>query len=231
MPSPTTAAPGILVFDVNETLLDLSVLRPGFTALLGDPGAMGEWFVRMLHGSLLANHLGAYRPFGEIGAEALVTMARRRGIEVSRADADAVVEGMRRLPAHPEVPAALDRLREAGFRAVALTNGSADVASDQMANAGIADRFERIMSVDSVRRFKPAPEVYLHAAAMLDAEVDEMTMVASHDWDLLGARSVGMPGAFLERPGVVWGMAPDPPEVRAGDLDGLATILIQRSRS
>jgi hypothetical protein len=33
--------------------------------------------------------------------------------------------------------------------------------------------------------------------------------VAAHDWDIIGARLVGMPGAFIERRGVVCGL-PDP---------------------
>jgi 2-haloacid dehalogenase len=218
--------PEVLVFDVNETLLDLGHLRSRFAEALGDADLMGEWFARMLHGSLVANHLGAHRPFGLIGAETLMTVAQRRGIPLDPAVAAALVEGMRALPAHPDVAGALDRLAGAGFRLVALTNGSADTVADQLANAGIADRFERAMSVEAVGRFKPAPEVYLHAAAVLDVDIDRMLMVAAHDWDVLGARSVGMPGAFLARPGVVWGMPDDPPGIVAYDLAGAADQIV-----
>jgi 2-haloacid dehalogenase len=218
--------PEVLVFDVNETLLDLGHLRSRFAEALGHADLIGEWFARMLHGSLVANHLGAHRSFGLIGAETLMTVAQKRGIPLDPAVAAALVEGMRALPAHPDVAGALDRLAEAGFRLVALTNGSADTVADQLSNAGIADRFERAMSVDAVGRFKPAPEVYLHAAAVLDVDIDRMLMVAAHDWDVLGARSVGMPGAFLARPGVVWGMPDEPPGIVAHDLAGAADQII-----
>ncbi|NIQ54638.1 MAG: HAD-IA family hydrolase, partial [Gemmatimonadetes bacterium] len=87
-----------------------------------------------------------------------------------------------------DVPAGLDRLRAAGFRLATLTNGSTDAVADQLAAAGIADRFERSISVDEIGRFKPAPEVYLHAAAVLDVDVDRALLVAAHDWDVVGAR-------------------------------------------
>lgn len=218
--------PEVLFFDVNETLLDLGGLAPSFMELFGSREPMGEWFARMLHGSVVANHVGAYRPFGLIGAEALMILAQKRGVEVSPADAARIVEQMRSLPAHPDVPTALDRLRAGGFRLVALTNSSADAVVDQLTNAGIVDRFERAISVDSVGRFKPAPEVYLHAAMQAQVDVDRAMLIAAHDWDVIGARSVGMPGAFVARPSVVWGMPDEPPAIVAADLTGIADQIL-----
>ncbi len=212
--------PEMLVFDVNETLLDLRALRSGFVEVFGSAEPMGEWFARMLHGSLVANHVGNYRPFGLIGAEALMVLALKRGIDVAPERVAEIVEGMRRLPPHPDVPDALERLRSAGFRLVTLTNGSTEAVADQLRNAGIDGFFERSFSVDAVSRFKPAPEPYLHACALTGVEVDRAMMVAAHDWDIVGARSVGMGGCFLARPGVVWGLPDEPPDLVASDLSG-----------
>ena len=217
--------PDLLVFDVNETLLDLGALRPSFAEHLGSTDPMGEWFARMLHGSLVANHVRRHRPFGRIGVEALLAVAARRGIPLDENGALEVVAGMRTLPPHPEVPGALATLRDAGFQMVTLTNGAEDAASEQLANAGIDSFFDRSFSVDAVRRFKPAPEPYLHVAAVMDADLDRMVMVAAHDWDVAGARSVGIPGAFLARPGAIWSLPDDPPALVAPDLATLAVIL------
>ncbi len=214
------------MFDVNETLLDLRALRSGFEAAIGTTEAMGEWFARMLHGSLVANHLGRYRAFGEIGTEALVALAKRRHVTLGEDDAARVVRGMRSLPAHPDVMPAMEQLRDAGFRIVTLTNGSSDAVADQLANSGLAPLVERALSVDEVQRFKPAPEVYLMAAAKLDVDLDSMVMVAAHDWDILGARSVGIAGAFIDRPSVVWGSAEPLPELTGPDLGAIADQLI-----
>lgn len=218
--------PEVIVFDVNETLLDLRGLRPGFEAAMGSADAMGEWFARMLHGSLVANHVGVYRSFGEIGVDALVALARKREVELSREGAVEVVAGMRSLPPHPDVIPAMQRLQEAGYRMVTLTNGAADAVADQLGNSGLDEFVERAMSVDMVERFKPAPEVYLTAAAKLGVEIDRLLMVAAHDWDIVGARSVGMPGAYVDRPSVRWAM-PDPlPQIVGADLGAVVDQLI-----
>lgn len=218
--------PTVLFFDVNETLLDMSALAPAFERLFASQEPMGEWFARMLHGSVVANLVGNHRPFDLIGAEALMVLAQRRGVDVSPAEAAATVERMRALPAYPDVAPALERLKDAGFRLIALTNSSTDAMTAQLKDAGIADRFETAISVDSVGRFKPAPEVYLHASMQAGVDVDRAMMVAAHDWDIIGARSIGMPGAFVARRGVVWGMPDNPPDVVAADLAGIALQVI-----
>ncbi len=218
--------PRTLVFDVNETLLDLKGLGPAFAEVFGSTEPMGEWFARMLHGSLVANATNRYRPFGLIGTEALVTLAQKRGVELHPDRAVEIVAGMRQLPAHPDVPDALDRLRAAGYTLVTLTNGSSDTVAAQLDHAGIARYFDRALSVDAIRQFKPAPAVYLHATAVLGVDVDQALMIAAHDWDVVGARSVGMPGAYLARPGTVWGMPDDPPELVTVDLGRLTDSIL-----
>ena len=218
--------PDVIVFDVNETLLDLRALRPAFESAMGSSDAMGEWFARMLHGSLVSNHVGVYRPFAEIGTDALLALASKRGVSLTRPAAAAVVGGMRSLPPHPDVLPAMERLHGAGFRLVTLTNGSADAVADQLDNAAIAPFIEQAMSVDMVQRFKPAPDVYLTAAAKLDVGVDAMLMVAAHDWDIVGARSVGISGAYIDRPSVRWAMPDAQPELVGADLGAIADQLL-----
>jgi 2-haloacid dehalogenase len=219
----------VLLFDVNGTLLDLGALESAFADLVGSTEPIGEWFARLLHGSLVANHTNRYRSFETIAVETLLVTAQRRGLDPSPGAVVTVIAGLRRLPAHPDVGPALERLGGAGFRMAVLTNGTGDLATEQLGHAGIERFFERVISIDAVRRFKPAPETYLHAAAVLDVEVDEMLMVAAHDWDVSGARSVGVPGAFLARPGAVWGLPEDPPALVAPDLGVLAELIITRA--
>ncbi len=219
------AKPRIVVFDVNETLLDLDSLKEGFASIFGTADLMGEWFARMLHGSLVSNHLRSYRSFGEIGIEALIMLGTKHGLHVSHDTAAETVDGMRTLTPHPEVVAAIGAMRESGYRTAALTNGSTDVMSDQLANAGLAELMDVVMSCDEVQRFKPAPEVYLHAAVRFGVEIDELMLVAAHDWDCAGAMSVGAPAAFVNRPGVSWSLPSKPPEVVTNDLEGVLEAL------
>ncbi len=216
----------VIVFDVNETLLDLRALRPRFEQALGSSDLLGEWFARMLHGSLVSNHIARYRPFGAIGADALVALAEKRGIDLDADTAAGVVAGMRSLPPHPDVPPAMRRLKDAGYRLVTLTNGSTDAVAEQLANAGLDEYIDQAMSVDMVQRFKPAPEVYLTAAAKLGADIDRLLMVAAHDWDVVGARSVGIAGAYIDRPSVTWGMPEPLPDIVGVDLGVIADQLV-----
>jgi 2-haloacid dehalogenase len=214
-----------LIFDVNETLLDLSEIGPAFATIFGAEAPVGEWFARLLHGSLVANHTDHYRPFGLIATEALIALAKRKGIEITPDRATEALAPFRRLPPHPDVPEAMERLRGAGFRLATLTNNPGDMVTQQLQNSGLAGYFERSLSVDAVRKFKPAPEVYQYAAAELGIHVAETVMVAAHDWDIIGARAVGMPGAFIERPEAIWSLPDPPPPLAATDIGALADLL------
>jgi 2-haloacid dehalogenase len=223
---PSMSRPALLAFDVNETLLSLVPIKAKFEEAFGIGAPVGEWFSRMLHGSLVANHVGDYRSFAEIGTESLLTVAKKRGLAMRGEDAEAIVSTMRSLPPHPDVYNALERLFDAGFVMVALTNGSTAAANDQIENAGLHPFIRRVISVEEVGRFKPAPEPYLHAAKVMGVEIADMMLVAAHDWDCAGAIAVGAQSAFVKRDGVVWSLPGEPPELVVDDIAGLADALI-----
>ena len=96
-----TPSPPLIAFDVNETLLSLAPIKARLESLFGVDPPVGEWFTRMLHGSLVANHIDNYRPFGEIGIEALLAVAVKRRISLTGEDAVDVVNEMTSLPHIP----------------------------------------------------------------------------------------------------------------------------------
>ena len=216
----------VCVFDVNETLLDLRALDPLFERAFGDAGVRRSWFQQVLQSAFLATITGAYSDFGAIGAAALEMTAEREGVRLSEGDRRSILGGMRELPPHPEVPAALDLLRDAGLRLAALTNNTAEVAEAQLENAGISDRFERILSADTVRRLKPAPEPYRAAAEALGVEAPQVRLVAAHAWDVAGALRAGCAAAFVARPGMVLDPLVEPPDVVGADLSEVASSII-----
>lgn len=219
------AAPSLIAFDVNETLLGLDPIRQSLESLFGSDPPIGEWFARLLHGSLIANALDQYRPFGDIGAEALINLAGRRGLKLRAEDALAAIAPMSELPPHPDVLAGVARLHAKGYQMIALTNGSTEVANAQIKNAGLDDYLLRVISVDEVRRFKPDAVVYQHAADVMGVAIGEMILVASHDWDCAGAMAAGAQAVFINRPGASWGLPLDPPRYHVPDLEKLATAL------
>ena len=220
--------PRIIVFDLNETLLDVDALRPLFATIFGDPLVLREWFSTVLLYSEVVSLAGPYADFSAIGAAALDMTAASRGLAVSPEDRDRILTGMRTLPAHPDVRMSLIRLRDAGFRTVTLTNSAPAAAAQQLTNAGIADLFEQVFSVDAVRRFKPAAEPYRLVATTLRVETAALRMVAAHAWDIVGAMQAGCAAAFVARPGKVLYPLGPAPDIVGPDLRAVAEQIIAR---
>ena len=214
------------MFDVNETLLDLRVLDPEFARVFGDAGVRRQWFQQLLASAFVSVITGRYADFGTLGRGALDMVAERLGKRLSDDDRMAILGTMRRLPAHPEVRGALERLRGAGFRLATLTNSTLEVAETQIMHAGLRDLFEQVLSADAVKRLKPAPEPYGHAAARLGVRVGEVRLVAAHFWDVAGALAAGCAGAFVARPGQVLDPHAARPDVIGRDLDDIAGQVI-----
>ncbi|MDQ4045687.1 MAG: haloacid dehalogenase type II, partial [Chloroflexota bacterium] len=108
--------PEVIVFDVNETLLDVGALDPFFAERFGDAAVRREWFGQLLQSAFVTTITGHYRDFGTLGMGALAMVASRHGSDITAADRSALGAGMRALPPHPDVRPALERLREAGLR-------------------------------------------------------------------------------------------------------------------
>ncbi|HET8525348.1 MAG TPA: haloacid dehalogenase type II [Actinomycetota bacterium] len=215
----------VLVFDVNETLLDLAALRAPFARAFGDAAPLGEWFARLLHASLVATLTDSYEDFASIGRRALEAGAARRGLDLPDADRDAILGTMRRLPAHPDVPDALERLHSAGFPLATLTNSSGGLVRAQLEHAGILELFDQVLSVEDVRRYKPAPEPYHMAAERLGVPPSEMRMVAAHDWDVWGAMRAGCAAAYVSRTEVPFVLG-RPPDLVGPDLSAVADAIL-----
>ncbi len=225
--------PTVCVFDVNETLLDLSALDGLFGQIFGRPGqglpgVRREWFGQMLQSALVATVTNAYSDFGRIGAAALEMTAARHGVALTPTDQAALLEAMQVLPAHPDVVPALDRLRQAGMRLATLTNSTAVVAEAQLRSAGIRDYFEQALSADAVRRLKPAPEPYAMAAARLGVPLGSIRLIAAHAWDVAGALRAGCAAGFVRRAGAILDPLVAPPDVNGADLEEVAAQILER---
>jgi 2-haloacid dehalogenase len=219
----------IIVFDVNETLLDLETIRPTFDRIFDDPAAMRLWFGGLITYSEALTLAGVYVPFTDIGGAVLRMLAATRGIRISDGDATELTDRFASMPAHPEVPGALRRLREHGFRLFTLTDNTLEISGRQLEKAGVIDLFERRFSVDeTVKRHKPAQEAYQFVANELNASPASICLIASHVWDTLGAVASGWQAALILRQGnAPLGVGPQPTYI-GDDLDAIADQLIER---
>ena len=217
----------VCVFDVNETLLDLGALDPHFERIFGDAAVRQAWFGQFLASWLTLTVIGDYWAFGTISGTALEMVAERQGVNLSDEDKQQILNGMQELPPHPEVDESLSRLREAGIRLAALTNSTQQVADAQIKNAGLQGHFEQVLSADTVKRLKPAPEPYRMAADSLGVELGEVRLVAAHAWDVAGAIRAGCAAAFVARPGMVLNPLVERPDVVGADLREVADQIIE----
>jgi 2-haloacid dehalogenase len=219
----------IIVFDVNETLLDLDSIRPTFDRIFDDPAAMRAWFAGLITYSEALTLAGVYVPFTDIGGAVLRMLAATRGIRIGDADAAELTDRFASMPPHPEVPMALRRLREHGFRLFTLTDNTLAISGRQLERAGLIDLFERRFSVDeSVRRHKPAPEAYHSVAAALDVDPGNICLIACHVWDTIGAGAAGWQAALILREGNAPLDVGPQPDYIGKDLDAIADQLIER---
>jgi 2-haloacid dehalogenase len=220
----------VLVFDVNVTLIDIEALEPLFARVFGRPGVLREWFGQLVIYSMTVTLADCYTDFFSLGQSALRMLAEIRGVELADGDAAALADAMATMPAHPDVAEGLSRLRDDGYRLVALTNSP--IRPDRptaLQNAGLEGYFERRFSVDELRLFKPATRLYQHTARELDVRPSACMMVAAHAWDTIGAQAAGFGGALITRPGNAPLRADGVPhpDVIAADLVDLARHLAQ----
>lgn len=219
----------VLAFDVNETLLDLRALDQPFAAAFGDVSLRPQWFALMLQVAFAGGLTGSYVDFTTAQRSALSMLAARQKVTLSPAHSDAIVNGMRTLPPHPEVREAIGRLGKR-FRLVALTNSPKDVAEAQMRNSGLRDLLEDVYSADAVRKLKPAPEPYRMVAERTDMPIGDVRLVAAHGWDIAGALAAGCRAAFVARPGATLYPHGPQPDIVAPDLTGIADALERTMR-
>jgi len=220
----------IIVFDVNETLLDITTLEPLFERVFGDRAVLRTWFAELILYSQTMTLSGLYTPFGALAVGALKMVASIRDVTLTDADIGELKERLGKMPAHADVIPALTLLRDAGFRLVTLTNSASGPSPTPLERAGIDDFFEESFSVDSVQKFKPAPETYDQVAAKMGVDPSELCLVACHLWDTIGAQAAGFRGAFIIRPHNAMLPAAEilEPDLVSADLADLAAQIIDR---
>ncbi len=205
------ACPRVVAFDIVETTFSLESLRPLLSAQ-GIPGASLEtWFARLLRDAFALAATDTYAGFRDIAAANLAEVAREHGHDLGKAGIDAVLDGFGQLDPHPDAAEAFRVLRSANVRVAALSNGAAETTEELLRRGGLAELVERVISVAEIRQWKPRRGLYLHAAEVLGVPPAELALVATHAWDVHGAKCAGLVTGFVARgqsfPGIM--AAPD----------------------
>jgi 2-haloacid dehalogenase len=214
-----------VVFDVMGTLFDLRPVRDRFEHA-GAPGAALEaWFGRLLHSATSLTLAGDFRPFRELAETTLRTTLAQ--LDVDEGHAPDVLAALGQLDPYPDAREAVARLAAAGVRVATLTNGGKQHTRGLLERAGLADSVEAVITVDEVQAYKPAPEPYRHAAARLGVEPGDLTLVAAHGWDVVGARAAGLQAIWVDRLERRWPFPLDEPPRAPSIAEAVELLLVQ----
>jgi 2-haloacid dehalogenase len=194
--------PRLLIFDVNETLIDFESMNPMFERIFGDERVMREWLSQLILYSMTLTLSGIYKNYWELGAGLIHMVGAVHGKTISDEDMEAMREAMKTMPAHKDAKEGLQMLKDQGYRMVTLTNSPPTPdRKTPLEHSGLAGFFEGQYNIESALAYKPAPIVYHMIADKYDMAPEECCMVATHVWDTVGAQSAGMKAALLTRPG------------------------------
>jgi 2-haloacid dehalogenase len=213
----------VVGFDVNETLFSLTSLGPAFEAAGLPASAVPVWFARILRDGFGLTVHGAYVPFEE------VARAQLRGLkaELDDASVDGVMKACEALEPYPDVEPALRFLQEAGVTVVTVTNGGVPWVEALLRGAALESYVEHNVSVEAVGRWKPAPEVYRHAATVTSTPPHRIGLVSAHAHDCDAARRAGLRTGRVDREGIPAAPYFLPPDVRAASLTDVVTRLVR----
>jgi 2-haloacid dehalogenase len=222
--------PSVLVFDVNETLIDIESIAPLFGELFSDERLVREWFAQLVMYSMTITLADNYVTFPVLAQGVLRMLGEIYRVDITENDVDRLKTALLTMPAHPEAADALETLRDNGFSLVTLTNSPPNPdGPTALEQSGLARFFEHQLSVDARSVFKPSPAVYRYVCETLGVAPSDCMMVAAHVWDTIGAQNVGFGGALITRRGNaplrVDGLPQ--PDIVASDLRGLAEQLIK----
>ena len=223
-----------LTFDLFGTVLDLEgSLTPALEPLLRGrfDGAAAAFWKRLRYRQRIEQYQDSLMMLGHGGYLETVRrtfsyVARGAGFTPTAADYEAYLAAWERLDPFPECRAALERLR-GRYRLVALSNGDAPYLQRLVAGR-IRVAFDAVISVDAAGAFKPHPAVYRVAARELHLEVGEMAMVSANSFDVLGARTCGLRGIYVDRYRLPYeDTAPQYlPDATVSDFDQLSALLL-----
>jgi 2-haloacid dehalogenase len=206
-----------LVFDAYGTLYDVhSVMRRCESCFPGKGAALSQlWRAKQLEYTWQRSLMQRYVAFSTVTREALAYSCAALGLELGAHLNELMAEYLRLAP-FPEVPAALERLQ---LKKAILSNGSPDMLDPLVRHSGL--RFDAVLSVDELKIYKPAPQVYELAVRRLGVRKEAIGFVSSNCWDALGAKSFGFTVYWINRsasPLDALGFTPDAQVTSLADL-------------
>ena len=190
-----------IIFDAYGTLFDVFSIGALAERLFpGKGAAVAElWRDKQIEYTRLRTLSNTYKPFWEVTQDALVFTCRKLGLALTL-DAQTQLMGQyAKLQAFPENLGVLQALKARGLKLAILSNGNPDMLNAAVQAAGMQDLFTQVLSVDSVQKFKTAPEAYQLGPDVLGVAARDSLFVSSNCWDVCGAAWFGYRTFWVNR--------------------------------
>ena len=204
----------VLAFDIYGTLINTHGVVTRLQEFIGDEAQIfsNVWRDKQLEYSFRRGLMGSYQHFGICTSQALEYTDQFLQTRLSEEQKASLLAEYRVLPAFDDVVESLTTLRAAGHKMYGFSNGTPDAVEGLLAHAGIRDLFDGMVSVDPLQTFKPNPTIYQHMVKVGGASVDDTWLVSSNPFDVIGAVTVGMQAAWVQRSSSTifdpWGVEP-----------------------
>lgn len=218
----------VILFDINETVLNLEGLKPKFKDVFGDEAALPLWFSKLLHASTVCIATKVQSNFSQLSDIMLESVAMSYQVSLTATQKNDLLSAFACLSPHSDIKNALNTLRKNGFKTVAFSNSSTALISTQIKNSGLSDLFDEIISVENTGSFKPDLNVYRYAAKILGQPVEMLRLVATHDWDTHGALSAGLKAAYIHRANYIYNPLYLKPDIKANTMDEIVKQIIEK---
>ncbi len=203
--------PKLILFDVYETLLDMSMVESKMNDLLHSRRAYRIWIEILMQYCLLESSSTQFHDFATVSRTALTTTGDIVGHSVTDQMNEDVMLLMKHAPLHEAVELGLSNLNDLGYRLAALTNASVNIITERMEATGLVSYFEFVISAEQIKKYKPSKEAYEAVSKKARLQPSEILVVTSRGWDLCGAVNAGMKTAFIEHDGRNrYPLAPEP---------------------
>jgi 2-haloacid dehalogenase len=214
-----------LAFDVIGTLTDWrsSIAEALAASTIAEAGKFADaWRARSFAAQAEVNEGSrSWANLDALNLSTLEDLLAEHAIDLPPEQRHRLVEEWHRLPAWPDAAAGLEALRDR-YVTLALSNGHLTMLVDLARHADL--RFDCLLSAEMASAYKPASQLYLTAARLLDLEPGEMMLVSAHTADLRGARRAGLRTAFIDRSP---GRDPDSPVRQHRDAEESVTDLCE----
>jgi len=212
-----------ITFDSYGTLVDTDAAERALADRVDDPEHVSRlWRARSLEYTFLAGQVDAYEPFSEVNRHALQGALAAHDVDLPADERDEILSVYHELDVFDDVRPGMERLREQGYDLYVLSNGNPAMLDSMVAHADIEDLLEDTVSAHEIRQFKPAADLYRHAAGRTGTPIDRIAHVAAGWFDVMGAGNAGMETVWVNRDDGPWEPFDGDPDLTVPDIEAVA---------